>query len=264
MTNDPHFEKNLQQYALLNRTRLDAPVTDNLSNHWLGYAAAAGSAMALAGSAEAVVIYSGIQNVSVSVAAAGTDTDTAAIDLDGGGAELRIGAFYSFGSADASAFVDASGVTNPAQFLVNTNNNELRQLSAGATISTGAGTFAGGGANRVLAFADFYTNVTQGTWTNSNPNFAGVQFNIGGNTHFGWIQLHMENVGINADPQVRLTAIDWAYEDVAGASIQAGQTTGGANPAPEPTTHALLLLGGGAMGLAAWRRRKKQRAAAAH
>jgi hypothetical protein len=49
-----------------------------------------------------------------------------------------------------------------------------------------------------------------------------------------------------------LTVHDWAYESVAGQSIQ----TPGSSSVPEPGTLQVVALGG--LGLVAWRRRRMQ------
>jgi LPXTG-motif cell wall-anchored protein len=55
----------------------------------------------------------------------------------------------------------------------------------------------------------------------------------------------------------QLEVISWAYNDVAGAPIEAGQTTE-VGATPEPSTAALGLLALGAAGILALRKRRNQ------
>ena len=54
-----------------------------------------------------------------------------------------------------------------------------------------------------------------GTFSNQGDKYIAVQFNIGGNTHFGWIRVSVVDYS-------SVTIKDFAYENVAGQSIQAG------------------------------------------
>ena len=63
------------------------------------------------------------------------------------------------------------------------------------------------------------------------PGYLGFAFQpvVGGPTHYGWMQVTINNTGAG-------TIRDWAYDDEAGAAIEAGAV-------PEPG-RALLLLAG--------------------
>jgi hypothetical protein len=85
---------------------------------------------------------------------------------------------------------------------------------------------------------------TLGYWQPNMTAFLGVEFQIEGNVHYGWIRLSTLNVpGVNGG-----TIHDWAYNSMPGQPILAGQV-------PEPSTWALLV--GGSFAFFALRRRKR-------
>ncbi len=87
--------------------------------------------------------------------------------------------------------------------------------------------------------------------------FFGFRFTDAGGTNqfYGWAELNLDT----ASPGT-VTINRWAYNDVAGQSINVGQTSN-VNPVPEPGTLSLTLLGLGAGGVRTWRRRKLASAA---
>jgi hypothetical protein len=123
----------------------------------------------------------------------------------------------------------------------------VRRLLSGATIGAGE-SFGNGGTLRGA-----YPSMTlAGTWAGGFPTattgFAGVRFDIGGNTHYGWIRIQLENDGTGLP--VAMTIVDWAYDDQADTAIQAGSIVA------EPST--LARLGMGFAGLGALRRRRSR------
>jgi len=71
----------------------------------------------------------------------------------------------------------------------------------------------------------------------------------------GWIQVKVFDRNADGYPD-ELEIVSWAYNNVPGAPIAAGET----GVTPEPGTAALGLLAAGAAGLLAWRRRRAQMA----
>jgi hypothetical protein len=215
---------------------------------WALYATAAGSGLALVTAAEAGIMYSGIQNVT---AAPGTNAESAIhINIGGGNpfvidARRGTGAFSTLGDASLRA------VAGGGMVMKNVSSQLLR-LASGAKISSHAGSFRTRGNLQYKKHSTF-SNQQNGTWPQGQQGFAGVEFTQGGQDHFGWIRLSWN--GDNSGFPTSLTAIDWAYNDVAGASILAGQETSGA--VPEPNSAVLALLGTGCAGVLAWRRRKR-------
>lgn len=70
-----------------------------------------------------------------------------------------------------------------------------------------------------------------GTFVNRR-GYVGLEFQTGGNTHYGWIQLDCETFSNNGG-----YVLDYAYELRPGTSIFAGAV-------PEPSTWAILSVGG--------------------
>jgi hypothetical protein len=76
----------------------------------------------------------------------------------------------------------------------------------------------------------------------------GVQFEIAGNLHYGWVQVETPQLppGLFVNGG---TILDWAYNSAPGQPILAGQV-------PEPGTVALVVMGGGCL---LWRLSRKRR-----
>jgi len=110
----------------------------------------------------------------------------------------------------------------------------IKVLSSGYLISAGR------------VFADL------GEWTGlgGQSGYMGIKFDFApqgqsAEFHYGWIDFSVNEAGNE------LTLNSWAYEDVEGKAIAAGDTG-----SPVPVPGSLALLASGATGLAALRRRK--------
>jgi hypothetical protein len=113
-----------------------------------------------------------------------------------------------------------------------------------------------------------------GNWVNVADRYLGLKFKIKGETHYGWARLSVHIVkrkkGIHGGIAATLTG--YAYETIAGKSIEAGQTKEAAddptnedfgpgasliNPIPDtPQPASLGLLAMGAPGLSIWLRKE--------
>jgi hypothetical protein len=115
-------------------------------------------------------------------------------------------------------------------------------------------------------------------WANVTNGYLGLRFQINGETHFGWARFTVKFQGGPVDKrtwEAHLTG--YAYETIAGESIQAGQTSDGddakaaQHPAnlipssserkPDARSKQLASLGSlalGASGLALWRREESE------
>ena len=264
--------RNLDQYHISARSQLRV---GHKAANWVGFATAAGAALAMSHVAEATVIYSGAQNLTIALVDpnAANEIKSANIDLDGdGNVDVVVNVQHhplSAAIATATASVanfgsggfiqGAPGATFPAISGFTANSFSFaRKLSSGASIGP-VGAFTGGTSNHIaqgqFGVAGFTTNgsfsgssvANPGTWNLSSTGFAGVRFKRAGNDHFAWIRLHFADTSNNGLADTA-TIIDWAWSDFAGGPIQAGST-------PEPAP--LALLAAGAVGIASFRRKKK-------
>jgi len=183
------------------------------------------------GSAQAGIIYSGVQDIAVNTSA-GYPGDAQGVDLDfSGDAEFRWagGQFDPMSSSltgqtdqHTDGFAVIGNLPNPQSLVVGT-----RQFAAGFEIGPGGDFQLGKQINR------FYTSVgSLGEWDAGETAYFGFQFTPASTPLYGWGQVSFDGT--------YLTLMDWAYEDT-GASITAGHT--GVAAAPVPGSTALLALG---------------------
>lgn len=178
----------------------------------------------------ASIVYSGIQNV--------------AIPLDFNGVYFRIDTGVS--TLVAPGDFNTAPWMNPFFGGVEIiNGNLLRPVVTGVDqiVNLAAGTPINGASNFVAATS--YSAAHFGPAANqfqlNTPGYIGATFRqtVGGPDFYGWMQMEMNNAGAGK-------IISWAFENVSGGSIQAGQTTSGP-PVPEPGTSvfglALILAG---------------------
>jgi hypothetical protein len=221
------------------------------------YSVAAGATgvglLALAQPASGEIVYTPA-NVTIST----TTLNNYALDLNGDGtADFFLGAV-------SKASVDTSGGTSriiakPVQgnFVVG-YGGDAAALKEGQAIGIGR-KFKGSMMASLHTFIG--TEFTfRGQWVNAKDRYLGLEFEIDGQTHYGWARLSVVGKTMTA----KLTG--YAYETVANASIKAGQTSGSdasalartgvpafQADAPPASLGALAL---GAPALSIWRRRE--------
>lgn len=226
----------------------------------LKYSAALGAAAALATNAEAAIIHT-TGPVSANTTEPAVVTAQVNVGLGGNAINLRVnrGAisssnFYQNGSA--RLFGSTAGRVRFATFNVGDGRAFVENFAVNDAIGSGAN-FA---LQPIVKVAHVFDNIGHFP-ENQGFGFAGLELTIASNVYYGWAKLSLDTVG--AGTPSGLTAIEWAYNDVAGQSILAGDTGSeqGGGDAPEPSTAALALLAAGSAGVLAWRRRRNAVAA---
>ena len=228
--------------------------------NWRIYAAATGSAMAMATNASAGVIYF---NQAIT---AGPEPNAArssevrhsqSIALKSAmgesiGIGFKVGVLQNF-SASGHLFGAAflQGVGGNFSVLFSTSGR-LRKLAFGANISTAPG---GWESSAPLAFQNGTENAISFAtgWAANSTGIAGFRFSTTNHVlDYGWVRFSY-TLGTNGLAN-SITATDWAYEST-GAPVTAGEVP---SSTPDPSTSALAILAAGAAGVAALRRRRHE------
>ena len=135
-----------------------------------------------------------------------------------------------------------------SDFTINFSNSAELRINGGASNRSGdSGTSVGFGYNFTQAFASGTSIGSGAQWaavttlaSAFNPGgpgtnfYAGFQFNIGANTHYGWIQFSIPS---RSSPFTGATAVAAAWQNTAGLGINAGAV-------PAPGAIAVILGAG--------------------
>jgi len=155
----------------------------------------------------------------------------------------RVEVFFSLFPGLGGYFMDRSSAPVPKHF------------SSGDVISNNVGGIRFNFAT--VALRSGYPGLTfyGAAWPVGQPGFAGFSLKQPDGVHFGWLKLQW-GADAGGFPNSE-TVLGWAYSDVAGEAILAGQT----GPVPEPAAMTLAVLGAGSAGVLALRRRRKEKPA---
>ncbi|MFP5470939.1 MAG: T9SS type A sorting domain-containing protein [Bacteroidia bacterium] len=180
-----------------------------LRNKLKTYAALSAVASLVASNAEAAVVHT---NVNTTFGPG----DSYDLDLDNGG-------IMDFSFKNNGTYYTSYGVA--ALFLMNPNFNGIIGSVGGYgylyPLNIPSGSYIGSN------YWTFYTNYSYGSlnWYGGYGNFIGVtagfiglQFDISGNTHYGWVRISCDATGGNWE------VIDYAYESTPNVPIVTGDT----------------------------------------
>lgn len=119
------------------------------------------------------------------------------------------------------------------------------------TYSSYVQSYPSAGSFEEVAFINFcYGGSCDGPFAET-PGYLGVRFDIGANTHYGWIQL----VTAVGEGVRSVTIIDWAYNDEPGVPIHVGTTS---DEIPTLNEWGLLILAALIMAGGGWSLRRKE------
>jgi hypothetical protein len=140
-----------------------------------------------------------------------------------------------WGSANLSPVESTSGVILTGVFAA--------ALPAGVPVGS-AQTFAERKTD-LMSFSRFCgPNESAGNWFNVSNRYLGLEFQIAGQTHFGWAEL---SVTVNTAGLLTTVLVGYAYEGVAGKTIITGQTglpNACAPPSTDQTIHICTPVAG--------------------
>ena len=243
----------LCDYSAITRISAKAKALYRRTGSWPIYAAATGSALAMATGANASLITSGIVSRdfpgNASVNPGGPYTQLGLIP----GLSIKIHALAS-GSAVHLQLQASHENIFFSQFSASAKNFRLGSpLAPGASPSSGVGHTEN---------VQFFSGGAYGNFLPGKPGFVGFSFSTGhGNTDYGWIALEFtDNAGIPYDLKALAFGVDTNPGQTPG-TLLAGQINGGF--IPEPGTLSLAILASGAAGVMALRRRRKENKAVA-
>jgi hypothetical protein len=252
---DSQLDDRLSDYAAATRISAAAKSLYRRTGNWPIYAAATGSALAMATGASASIITSGIIS----------GTYPSGISVNPGGPKTHVGLIPGLSVKLHALSTNAGSVV---QLQVEANANIIFSQFSDAAKNFGfespiaPGLPPGGGAGPTENIQAFFTGNRYGNFAAGQPGFIGLSFStVHGNTDYGWMELEFRNnpAGIPFYLEALAFGIDTNPGQTPG-TLLAGEINNGF--IPEPGTLSLAILASGAAGVMALRRRRKQSASA--
>lgn len=248
------------------KTRPAVRLRQTAENKLLSYATAASAAgiglLALTQPANANIIFTPAHQTIL-------PNQTIKLDLNNDGVSefsLRIfnfhlGGVYQTGRNDSSGSINLAGSANSDKAVKAVSNfGFVDALASNAKV--GVSDQFESGIMAECTITNGGSGGALGPWVKQRNKFLGVSFGIGGQTHYGWVRLSVQQIGRRAcDLQALITG--YAYESNPNTPILTGQKSGtnevgtmvpDLNHPPVGTMASLGLLAQGARGLAIWRR----------
>ena len=253
------LQARLNDYSAVARISTAVKNLHRRMGNWPIYAAATGSALAMATGASANNIqtftYDTSNNSVTPLGSSVASSKQAFFGVGNAHVVIRANSGLSVTANSALspfAVLSVSGINPMGIFQANGNHQNLRNFAAGDKISSGAGSTALGG--RIVnaffsgsATGDFHAGVT---------GYAGLAIKTQGGQDFNYGWLKLVFTAVDGLPHT-LTALSYGIELTPHMAINAGQISDDA-ATPEPGTMALALLAAGAAGVMALRRRRQQ------
>jgi len=247
LRNDAQLDSRLSDYSAATRVSAMAGRLHGRIGSWPIYAAAAGSALAMATSASASIItgtYSPGSN-SVQPLSLGVSSEKSGA-LDFGTDHILIKAISRSIGFGPTVVLSVFGVS-PVGILESSGaySQRARKFVSGSPIS--GGHYADSG--RIVQ--SNFSGHNYGQFIAGSTAFVGLAIKAGNQIDYGWLKLVFTDNSFGVAET--LTAIAYGIETDGGVPIDAGQTV---EVTPEPGTMALAILAAGAAGVAALRRRR--------
>lgn len=198
------------------------------------YSTMAAALMAQGLQVGAEVVYTDIEDVTLEIG------DVYDIDVDGDGtldfhfavsSVTGSNGTWSFGTA-FGMYTGVGGTLNQAMGTVGAYYNYASNLNAGDSIGPDGPWLAYTSVYNAAVIASNFYGISYGQFPGAGEGYMGIQFEISGNVHYGWVRLESD---IN---DVYITLMDMAYENVADTPIEAGATT---SPSAIPEISASLV-----------------------
>ena len=180
------------------------------------YAALSAALLGTASTADAAIQFTALDpNITLNDDLTAGPGDFLDIDMDGDGvAEFGLAHYGLGGGSSAFIYPRIPGAGIAADL------EDLSVCTSPLPISTpplaAADTISSGIYFRSSGFMFLYNYVACGRWAGIGPKHIGVRFEIGTETHYGWIRVNVPEFGSS----VRI--FGWGYEDVPDAPILAG------------------------------------------
>lgn len=133
------------------------------------------------------------------------------------------GSTFNYSGFAADVVPGANGVVGGGSpFVLPLALNAMDPINSSANFLTGGSKNLGALVNytSISSSVTYTGTISNGNFLGQTDKFLGARFDIGGNTHYGWVRLDVAADGTT------ITVKDYAYNTIATESIQAGQTVG--------------------------------------